>query len=77
MQTFYRALAAQSKWRGDGNTSFTNLSKDLGALIRDNGSLTQALVSLSDGVFSVDHIGMNKRKWVDRIPEPQWSEKLN
>jgi len=54
MQTFYRALAAQSKWRGDGNTSFTNLSKDLGALIRDNGSLTQALVSLSDGAFSVD-----------------------
>lgn len=54
MEKIYKALAAHSNWRKDSTLSVANIEPKLQALICTKGSLTAALVSLSDGDFAVN-----------------------
>ena len=54
MEKIYKALAAHSAWRPDNALSATKIPASLSALVCQKGSLTAALVGLSDGDFRVN-----------------------
>ena len=54
MEKIYTALAAHSNWWSDNPLSVSRLDPKLRTLVCTKGSLTTALVSLSDGNFAVN-----------------------
>jgi len=67
MEIPYRALAKHSKWRSETNASKASLPAELAELICAKGSLTESLMSLSSGAFSVDVLRQ-------RFCVPYWHE---
>ena len=67
MEISYQALAKHSKWRLETNASKAGLSVDLAELVCVKGSLTESLMALGSGAFSVNLLRQ-------RFCVPYWHE---